>query len=65
MNMVRSHEARGSVGAPPPLEQGDRVRSYGAHGSVGALPCREVESGAIGHVTALEPSRMRGRDLEL
>jgi hypothetical protein len=56
MNMVRSHEARGSVGAPPPLEQGDRVRSYGAHGSVGALPCREVESGAIGHVTALEPS---------
>jgi hypothetical protein len=35
---------------------GDRVRSHRTRGSVGAHLCREVRSGAIGHVAVPEPT---------
>jgi hypothetical protein len=42
-----------------PLEQGGGVRSRGTRGGTGALPCREVGSGAMGSVAAMEPSLTR------
>jgi hypothetical protein len=46
----------GQVVAPEPSHWGGRVWSRRTHGSAGALSRREVESGAMTHVVAPEPS---------
>jgi hypothetical protein len=52
------------VAAPEPFLAGRQVQSCGTHGGISALPSREVGSGAMGHVEALEPSQVGRHDPE-